>query len=242
MRTRTSSTAEKLRDEIARLITTAGMVPGDQMPTEQALSEQMGYSRSTVREALKLLEQDGLVRAVQGRGRFVSALGSLRVERPVTKYESITEMLEGLGYAVTNVVLDVEEGAPSSAEAGALHLDSDDRVIRLTRLRCGDDIPLVFSTDTVPRHLLPGPVAHRDWSGSLTRALELQGTTPLWSVARISAAHLPEEPATRYALGAYDPWLLVTETSSTADGMPVIYAADYHRGSEIAFNVLRTGR
>jgi GntR family transcriptional regulator len=64
-------------------------------------------SRNKIREALKLLEQDGMVTAIQGRGRFVSALGSVPIERPVTIYESITELPQGLGYTVTNVVLSV---------------------------------------------------------------------------------------------------------------------------------------
>lgn len=233
------STAGRLRDEIVSMIRNDELIPGDQMPTEQVLAERLGYSRSTVREALRLLEQDGVLRAEQGRGRFVSALGGLRVERPVTKYESITEMLEGLGYRVTNSVLEVSESFAASAEAEALGLAEGDPVIRLIRLRCGDDIPLVFSVNTIPRTFLPGPIAHRDWSGSLSRALEAHGRKVVSSAARISAVNLPAEYAQRFSLAQYDPWLLATETCITSDGVAVVYATEYHRGSEIAFNVLR---
>lgn len=237
--TRNGSTAERLRDDIASLIAHDALVPGDQLPTEQALAERLGFSRSTVREALRLLEQEGQLRPVQGKGRFVSALGGLRVERPVTKYESITDMLEGLGYTVTNALLDVSESEAAPEEAAALGIQPGDPVIRLTRLRCGDDIPLVFSINTVPRALLPGPIRHRDWTGSLTRALSNHGYNVVSSLARISAVDLPGDLGERYALTAYDPWLLVTETCIADDGTPVVYATDYHRGTDIAFNVLR---
>ncbi|WP_454111856.1 GntR family transcriptional regulator [Microbacterium aurum] len=236
---RRASTAERLRDSIEALIHRDDLAPGDQMPTEQVLSERLGFSRSTVREALRLLEQDGLLRAEQGRGRFVSGAGALRVERPVTKYESITEMLEGLGYRVTSAVLDVGESTATAEEAEALQLQEGDPVVRLVRLRCGNDIPLVFSINVIPRDCLPGPIGHRDWSGSLSRALEAHGRTIVSSVARISAVDVPAEYGERFSLSQYDPWLLATETCITTDGSPVVYAQEYHRGSEIAFNVLR---
>lgn len=231
------STAERLRDEI--LLMLDGLVPGDQLPTEQSLAKTVGVSRANIREALKLLENEGVVKAVQGKGRFLSAVGGLRVERPVTKYESITEMLESLGYKVTNLVLEIVEGKASEAEARALHLPADAQVIRIVRLRCGNDEPLVFGIDTVPREVLPGPTAYRDWSGSLTKMLEFHGKKIESSLARISAKNLDGDYARRFNLAALDPWLLVEEICITSEGDRVIFATDYHRGSEIAFNVLR---
>lgn len=231
------STAERLRDEILHMLD--GLVPGDQLPTEQSLARTVGVSRANIREALKLLENEGVVKAVQGKGRFLSAVGGLRVERPVTKYESITEMLESLGYKVTNLVLEIIEAKASEAEARALHLPADAQVIRIVRLRCGNDEPLVFGIDTVPRDMLPGPIAYRDWSGSLTRMLEFHGKKIESSLARISAKNLDADYARRFNLVALDPWLLVEEICITSEGDRVIFATDYHRGSEIAFNVLR---
>lgn len=231
------STAERLREEILSLV--KGLVPGDQVPTEQKLAEVIGASRSNIREALKLLENEGVVKAVQGKGRFLSAVGGLRVERPVTEYESITEMLENLGYTVTNLVLEIVEADATETEARELHLDAGAPVIRITRLRCGNDEPLVLGVDTVPRDMLPGPIAYRDWSGSLTRLLEFHGKKVESSLARISAANLPAAFAQRFNLAKMDPWLLVEEICITAEGDRVVYATDYHRGSEIAFNVLR---
>src|SRR5690606_21376082 len=41
--------------------------PGDALPTEQALAEKFGVNRSTVREAIRLLEQEGLLVRAAGR-------------------------------------------------------------------------------------------------------------------------------------------------------------------------------
>jgi GntR family transcriptional regulator len=196
-------------------------------------------SRATVRESLKQLEQEGLVYAIQGHGRFLTASSLLRVERPITRYESITDMLEGLGYRVENSVLEVLATKADERIATQLDVAPGASVIELTRLRFGDGEPLVFSVNYILHTALPGPVQHRDWSGSITRALESHGQRIVSSVARISSVNLPEAARHRFGLDALDPWLLVEESCQTATGERILFAMDYHRGSEMAFNVIR---
>jgi GntR family transcriptional repressor for pyruvate dehydrogenase complex len=49
---------------------------GDRLPPERILVEQIGVSRTVVREALNLLETRGLIRIEHGRGAVVSANGA----------------------------------------------------------------------------------------------------------------------------------------------------------------------
>jgi GntR family transcriptional regulator len=236
---RRQSGPERLRGQILKLISDQNLMPGDQLPTEPWLTENFSAGRSTVREALKLLEQEGLVDAVQGRGRFVSAIGSLAIERPITRYEGIAEMLMELGYTVTTTVLSVTEEGATAEQARALDIAEGDSVIRLVRLRFGDDLPLVFSTDVIVRDALGGPIAHRDWSEPITAALAANGHEITSSAAHLSAVNLPVDLARKYSLGGLDPWMLITETCITRAGRRVLVAEDYHRGDIIGFNVLR---
>jgi DNA-binding FadR family transcriptional regulator len=62
-----SVVVEELADQIVR-----GALPeGEVLPTEPALCEQFAFSRTVIREALKMLEERGLVRVEQGRGTTV---------------------------------------------------------------------------------------------------------------------------------------------------------------------------
>lgn len=229
----------QVRDRLLRLVDEQGLRPGDQLPTEAEVTALFGVSRSTVREALRLLERDGVVRTEHGKGRFLAAAGALRVERPIDRFESVTEMLTGLGYSVTTSVLSLEEGGADPVEAQALGVPAGDPVLRLVRLRYGDDRPLLYTVDTVPRDCLPGPVAHRDWSASLTHALASHGHAVDSSVARIRAVDLPTEVEERHGLSGLGPWLLVEETCVSRTGRTVLFARDYHRGGDIAFHVVR---
>ncbi len=47
---------------------------GDQVPTEEDLTRMFSVSRATVRQALQILEQDGLIYREVGRGTFVNAI------------------------------------------------------------------------------------------------------------------------------------------------------------------------
>ena len=233
------SATKGLSDRLRQWIAT-DLAPGAQLPSEPELASGHGVSRSSIREALKALEQDGLVYSVRGRGRFVSPMGTVSVDRPVTRYESTTAMLESLGFSITTAVLDVQEAQADERAAELLDLAPGAPVIALTRLRVSGDRPLVFSQNIVPRMALPGPIRYRDWSASLTAALEAHGHHLATSAARITASALPVDLAGKYHLEGLDPWLLIEETSFTRAGDRMLYSRDYHRGDLIGFNVLRT--
>lgn len=59
-------------EQIQQLITTHQMKPGDSLPSERGLMEQLKISRVSVREALRVLEMMGLVEVYPGKGVFVA--------------------------------------------------------------------------------------------------------------------------------------------------------------------------
>lgn len=58
--------SDQVAEDIRRRIARDGMNPGDRLPHERALMEHYGCSKGTMREALKALEVEGLVRMVSG--------------------------------------------------------------------------------------------------------------------------------------------------------------------------------
>ena len=66
-----------LRDQISDGV----LRSGDRLPAEEALREEYGISRGTLRQALDVLERDGLIERTRGRGTFVSAGVALMADR-----------------------------------------------------------------------------------------------------------------------------------------------------------------
>lgn len=231
--------AVQLRDEIGALIEREQLAPGDKLPTEAALTQRFRISRPALREALKLLEQDGIIYVEHGRGRFVSAMAAMRVERPITVFESVTDMVRQLGYHPLNKVLSVAEQAPSAEVRQALRLGPQARVIRLERLRLHGDVVIMYCEDFVPRTMIAERLYEIDWTGSLLDILERNDNRPRMSSAAVSAVPLPDDVAARNDLDDFGPALLITETAFNLAGVPVIYAKDYHQGSAFSFRFIR---
>jgi DNA-binding FadR family transcriptional regulator len=82
-RDRPARFASVVVEELARRIVGGELAEGDVLPTEPLLCERFGFSRTVIREALKLLEERGLVRVEQGRGTTVQPRGSWDLLDPV---------------------------------------------------------------------------------------------------------------------------------------------------------------
>jgi GntR family transcriptional regulator len=230
--------ALQVRDELREVLKDDELRPGDQLPSEAELAQRFAVGRTTIREALKLLEQDGLVDVRRGRGRFLSAIAGLRVERPVTNFESVTEMMAALGYKVANRVLRIEDASASEEEAEALQLEAGAQVIRLERLRMHEGDTVIYSQNTIDRRVFRD-IEALDWSGSVVELLAAHGHQLVSSAAQIRAAKLPQEVANRITGKPRDPWLLIVEVCVTGTGEPRLYSRDYHRGDLFTFHVLR---
>jgi GntR family transcriptional regulator len=229
----------QLRDRIADLIRDEALQPGDKLPTEAQLTARFKISRPALREALKLLEQDDIIYVEHGRGRFVSAISAVQVDRPITVFESVTDMARQYGYKPQNKVLSISEETPDSTISKKLRLETGERVIRVERLRLENDTPIMYCLDYVPRSIIPARLYDIDWSGSLLSLLEQHKQRPRMSAASVTAVMLPEDVVERNDLRDFGPALLITETCFSAAGVPVIYAIDYHRGSHFSFSLVR---
>ncbi|HVN62920.1 MAG TPA: FadR/GntR family transcriptional regulator [Gaiellaceae bacterium] len=75
--------ASVIVEELANEIIGGTLAAGDVLPTEPALCEEFGFSRTVIREALKLLEERGLVRVEQGRGTTVQPRDAWNLLDPV---------------------------------------------------------------------------------------------------------------------------------------------------------------
>lgn len=65
---------QEVVNALYQIIDNSSLKPGDQMPAERELMEQLGVSRNVLREAFHILEQRGIISSKQGKGRFLREL------------------------------------------------------------------------------------------------------------------------------------------------------------------------
>jgi GntR family transcriptional regulator, transcriptional repressor for pyruvate dehydrogenase complex len=91
--------SEEVFDQIKSAILEGKLKPGDKLPAERELIEELGVSRAPIREALKLLKNMGFIETRQGGGSYVRSLLADRVRDPLNfiirdNVEKIYELLE----------------------------------------------------------------------------------------------------------------------------------------------------
>jgi GntR family transcriptional regulator len=227
----------QVRDEIQALIGQDELRPGDRLPAETEIAARFDVGRTTVREALKLLEQDGVIEVRRGSGRYVSHRATL--ERPITRLESVTEMMRAQGYSVSNRVISVDVRPAGADEAAALALAPAAGVVRLERVRLHEGEPLIYSVDVFSHALLSEPVGGVDWSGSLLEILERAGTRIGSAVAQLQAVRLPLEGQRAIGRRTSAPWVLLVHHNVDTSGRVAILSRDYYRGDRFTFDVFR---
>ena len=77
---------EQVTAQLRSLIASGGLKPGDRLPSERLLAEQLGVSRIVVREAMKVLEEQGLVKVQVGSGTYVALIEADVVTDAIGRY------------------------------------------------------------------------------------------------------------------------------------------------------------
>ena len=83
----TKRASEVIYDQIYQKIASGALRPGDSLPSERELAEQFHRSRPSVREALRMLQQDGFLKISVGSagGAVVQSISLNTVEKPLKK-------------------------------------------------------------------------------------------------------------------------------------------------------------
>lgn len=77
----------RVADKLLKKIRSDGLAPGTRLPSEQAMAEHFGVSRTVVREAIALLKAEGILSTRKGSGAFIC-----KTESPhVAKVDQLTE-------------------------------------------------------------------------------------------------------------------------------------------------------
>ena len=134
-------TANLLRQRIEQ----GDLTPGVKLPSEMDLAKMFGVSRVPIRQALSLLETDGLVLRQQGRGTFVA--------EDIKKLQ-VVKLAGIVGWEISkgteHRLLTIEDISPNPHLAKYFGLSQIDRVARFRRLRMMEGIPLCYVMNYIP--------------------------------------------------------------------------------------------
>ncbi|HFR3538076.1 trehalose operon repressor [Streptococcus iners] len=123
------------------------------LPTEQQLQEIYGVSRDTVRKALAMLTEGGLIQKVQGRGSMVLKQEILNF--PVSGLTSYQELTNSLQLSSQTQVVSLEQVTVNSSLASLTGFEPYSKVWKVVRTRSIDGKVSVVDTDYLAEELVP---------------------------------------------------------------------------------------
>jgi len=110
------------------------------IPSERQLEEQYNLSRPTIRQAIDLLERQGFLYRVHGKGTFVSPP---KLQKGMLELTSFSEDMRNRGLEPGQRILEFGYVKPSPKISHQLEIqDPDFQVLRIKRLRYGNDEPI----------------------------------------------------------------------------------------------------
>ena len=175
--------ADHLRASVAR----GHLRSGEQLPSESQLMEHYGVARMTIRNALRVLQDEGLITAEHGRGVYVRARPPVRrlaSDRFAQRYRkdgkaAFTIEAEHAGARPSVDMIKVSEGHPTPDVADRLRLADEDRVIVRSRRYSLDGRPVETAVSYIPADLASGtPIADPNpGPGGIYARLEESGHT-----------------------------------------------------------------
>ena len=135
-----------IANTIAEQIGSGVYRPGDQLPTEPQLRATFGVSPMTIRRAVHILLERGLVTTTQGKGTFVR---SPDLGEAVFRLQEITDMWTEDDASVDVRLLEARILPVSEEVAEMLELEPGDPVVYMRRLISRGGVPLIYQVEHV---------------------------------------------------------------------------------------------
>jgi GntR family transcriptional regulator len=241
-RSSSKTLTEAAQEEIRQAILNGTYRPGSQLPGEMELGSMLGVSRTVVREALRMLEEDGLITRRHGVGTFVR-------KHPILNNLSLdfgtTEMISSAGMTPGTTMFEITVNVAAGEVAEALSLEAGQPVVTIERIRTADGRPVVYSLDCFPQSL----VGDLDQVAELARQHEslyhvLQnnfGMTIDYGVARILPVAATDDIASLLGIEPGSLLLYLLQTDYSPNDDPILYSREYHLPDAFDFLILRRG-
>ena len=223
----------QIAENLKRAITDGTLKPGDRLDNELDLTERLGVSRPTVRQAVQRLVDQGLVVRRRGLGTVVMAPRILRSVALTSLYDD----LSASGRQPATTVLSVTELVADEDISAVLSLPVGDLVLSVERLRLADGTPLALMHNYLPAGLLTAEPADALEKKGLYELLRSQGVQLQAGEQVIAARKANAHEAKLLEAPRGATVLTMTRTTFDQHGRPVEHGSHAYLADRYSFRM-----
>lgn len=226
-------------EALKMLIEQGQYLPGDRLPSEHELSDRLGISRPTLREALRQLEKERVIVRRHGVGTFV-AQPSPVIEAGLEVLESLDRLARRLGLHTQMSEVNMTERPATPDEREKLGLAEGGDVTIITRVIEAAGQRIAYLTDVVPVTYLCCEELTEGFQGSVLDHFLARGWPALsHSRTELLAEAANSELAQRLRIRRGAPLLRLEAQLVAQDGQVVDYSNSYFVPGYFRFHVVR---
>jgi GntR family transcriptional regulator len=227
---------QRLQADLAALL--AQSAPGTRLPSEPDLAKQLGVSRATLREAMRMFETQGLIRRRQGAGTFV--VGQVPViDGGLEVLESMLTLARRTGMEVGPGPVTIEQLPADDLTAEMLEVAPQTPLVRVSRTMLAATRPVAYLVDLLPEEVLHAEELTGKFDGSVLDYLLQRGDPLTTSRAEVSATGATAEVAKMLEVQRGDVLLKFISKLYTASGKVVDYSISYFLPGYFNFHIVR---
>ncbi len=228
----------QVHDRLLAFIRDSGMEPGERLPSEATLADRLGVSRATLREALRLLEEEGVIVRRHGVGTFVAA--NRHLESGLERLESVLALAGRQGMETRMEDLEVHVVRADRSVAERLAVEPGTFLTCVCRTILVEDRPVAYLEDLVLTEWLSPDHLDEAFNGSVLDLLRrLYPQRVQEALAEITAVDAGPSLARRLGVDPGGALLLLEETLFDATGAPIGFSRNYFVPERFRFHVVR---
>lgn len=223
----------QIAENLKRAIDDGTLKPGERLDNELDLTERLGVSRPTVRQAVQRLVEQGLV--VRRRG-----LGTVVASPPILRSVALTSLYDDLvadQRQPATTVLAMSEIEADEELASVLSLPRGAAVFSVERLRLADETPLAVMHNCLPSGLLTSTSADALEKSGLYEILRRQGVQIHAGEQVIGARRATPREANLLQASRGATVLTMIRTVFDQDGRPVEYGRHAYLADRYSFKM-----
>ncbi len=208
---------------------------GDRFPSETILCEKYQVSRGTVREALKMLFQQGLLIRERGRGTFVS---ETKIAQEFNRLMGFTELMKMNEKMAKAKLLEITIKPPNKKVQKLLELDELSQIVKIQRLRYGDNEPLIVERSYFVHRIFKPFLAYDLENESIYELMYRETDFRLGNAQQsIEAVIAGPAESELFGIAPGTPLLLIKRLISLKDGSRFQYSEDMYRSDKLKFTI-----
>jgi len=143
----------QIAEAVGALLASGVLPPGYVLPPERVLCAQFGISHMTLRQAMSLLDREGLISSRRGVGTVVTRS---RLAKQQQEALSFSEEIRACGGRPKSRLISLDLAIPAPSVRDFFELPQQQKVYEIQRLRLKDGEPLALEVARLPERLCPG--------------------------------------------------------------------------------------